>query len=181
VGVLKNMTQDTKPQEFGKSGALIFLLKMSVPVFSVLLMWCFSSSALFAQETGGRVMPVSETKQEASRGITLGERSSVTAYPLRSGLETQPFPVATPVKIVYPKKAIRKGWEGQTVVAAEVLPDGSVGKTALAKSSGHEVLDNAAQNAIETWKFGTESEKDEAVPQYVDIPVTFKLQEEERS
>ena len=90
-----------------------------------------------------------------------------------------PFPVLTPKAVVYPKKAIRKGWEGQTVVAAEVLPDGSVGRTALTKTSGHEVLDQAAQEAIQSWKFGSESEKNKAVPQYVDIPVTFKLQSED--
>jgi protein TonB len=65
------------------------------------------------------------------------------------------------------------------VIAAEVLPDGSVGRTALAKSSGHEVLDQAAEEAIQSWRFANETEKDEPVPQYVDIPVTFKLQGED--
>jgi protein TonB len=82
-----------------------------------------------------------------------------------------------PEKILYPRKAIQKGWEGQTIVAAEVLADGSVGRTALAKSSGHDILDDAAQEAIKTWKFAFESEKDEVVPQHVDIPVNFKLKD----
>ena len=89
---------------------------------------------------------------------------------------TPPFPVSIPATIVYPKKAIRRGWEGQTVVAAEILPNGSVGRTALAKSSGHEVLDHAAQEAIQTWKFAAEPGNDPVVSQYVDIPVTFKLE-----
>jgi len=84
-----------------------------------------------------------------------------------------------PKAIVYPRQAVRRGWEGQSVVAVEVLPDGSVGRTSLAKSSGHEVLDQAAQEAVRSWKFGTESEKEKAIPQYVDIPVTFKLRAED--
>ena len=63
------------------------------------------------------------------------------------------------------------------MVAAEILPGGTVGRMALAKSSGHEVLDQAAQEAIKTWKFSSESGKTEAVPQYVDIPVLFKLKD----
>jgi periplasmic protein TonB len=89
---------------------------------------------------------------------------------------TPPFPVLMPKAVVYPLKAIRRGWEGQTVVAAEVLPDGSVGRMALAKTSGHEVLDQAAQEAIKTWKFSSESGKIETA-HYVDIPVNFKLED----
>mgnify|MGYP003833981713 FL=1 len=78
--------------------------------------------------------------------------------------------------------AVKKKWEGQTIVAAEVLPDGLVGRTALAKSSGHEILDAAAEDAIKTWKFEYPFENNAgAPPQYVDIPVTFKLQSEDRS
>ena len=88
-----------------------------------------------------------------------------------------PFPVLMPKAVIYPRKAVRKGWEGQTVVAAEILPDGSVGRMVLAKTSGHEMLDHAAQEAIKTWKFSAESGKAEAVPQYVDIPVLFKIED----
>jgi protein TonB len=88
-----------------------------------------------------------------------------------------PFPILMPKVVTYPQKAIRKGWEGQTVVAAEILPGGTVGRLALAKSSGHEVLDQAAQEAIKTWKFSAESGKTETVSQYVDIPVMFKLKD----
>jgi TonB family protein len=146
----------------------------------VLLVACFCSAELCAREAVGQVMPSAEVKQEISRGVSLGDRQAFNACPLRSpGQKTPPFPVLIPKAIVYPRRAVRHGWEGKTVVAAEVLPDGSVGRTAVAKSSGHKVLDQAAQEAIGSWEFGTESEKNEGVPQYVDIPVTFKLQSED--
>ena len=146
---------------------------------------------LWAQEAVSQVIPP-ESKQEVSRNvpivITASDRNPIKASyqawgraSLKNNSRTDralPFPVAIPQAISYPRQAIRKGWEGQTVVAAEVLPDGSVGRTALAKTSGHEVLDRAAQEAIQTWKFKTESEKEDTVPQYVDIPVTFKLEDQ---
>lgn len=150
---------------------------------------------LYAQESAGQGWGVSEPRQRPSSTISLavtGSRYdavrpiagtfSPATGPNEIGEDPMPpFPVLMPKAIVYPRKAVRKGWEGQTVIAAEVLPDGSVGRTSLAKTSGHDVLDQAAQEAIQSWKFETESEKDEAVPQFVDIPVTFKLQSEDRS
>ena len=164
---------------------------MKKVVGAVILVLCLFAVRLEAQETVSVGWPSRETKQEVSHsvpvGMTANDPNSVrlaSSVVPKNGLKDQnnmdtrpPFPVSIPVKIDYPRKAIRRGWEGQTVVAAEILPDGSVGRTALAKSSGHEVLDSAANDAIKTWKFGTESEKEDTVPQYVDIPVTFKLED----
>ncbi len=148
----------------------------------VLLTVCVCLPGLYAQEAANPVMPSSEVKREISRGVSLRDRQAFNASPLKSpSQEALPFPVLMPKAIVYPRKAVRRGWEGQAVVAAEVLPDGSVGRTALTKTSGHEVLDKAAEEAIRSWKFETDSEKGKSVPQFVDIPVTFKLQEEDRS
>lgn len=150
----------------------------------------FQGQAL-AQETvsGGWTAPQTERRESgtASIGMISAGPASVRMDPQGLGtpvlktengtVVTPPFPVSMPVAIVYPKKAVRRGWEGQTVVAVEILPDGAVGRTALARSSGHEELDNAAQDSIKSWKFGTVRENEDAVPQFVDIPVTFKLEE----
>ncbi|MDD5226650.1 MAG: energy transducer TonB [Candidatus Omnitrophica bacterium] len=159
----------------------------------VLLMACVCLPSLYAQEMAAQGWAVPEPGQHPSGAVSRAVTGSAhdtsrsssgalipTVVPRQNGEEGRPpFPVLTPKAIVYPRRAVRQGWEGQTVVAAEVLPDGSVGRTAVAKSSGHKVLDQAAQEAIESWEFGTESENDEAVPQFVDIPVTFKLQNED--
>ncbi|MEI7752032.1 MAG: energy transducer TonB [Candidatus Omnitrophota bacterium] len=159
----------------------------------IFLTVCGCLTNLYAQEVTGQGWSVPVPRQRSTSAISM--TATGTAYdPLRSPSETlipaaiqhkngeesrTPFPILTPKVIVYPRKAVRRGWEGQTVIAAEVLPDGSVGRTALAKSSGHEVLDQAAEEAIQSWKFANETEKNEPVPQYVDIPVTFKLQAED--
>jgi TonB family protein len=155
--------------------------------------FCIFPVHVHAQEISGQGWTVSgperRSSSTASLVVTGSARGSArpslrnfvpAAVPNRNAQGSMtPFPVLMPKTVVYPRKAIRKGWEGQTVVAAEVLPDGSVGRTALVKTSGHEVLDQAAQEAIQSWKFETEFEKNERVSQYVDIPVTFKLQTED--
>ena len=157
----------------------------------VTLIFCLSSSGLHAQEISGQGWTTSESGQRSSSTASLivtgsvrdsagsSLKNFVPAPVLNGNMKDRmsPFPVSMPKAVTYPRQAIRKGWEGQTVVAAEILPGGTVGRMALAKSSGHEVLDQAAQEAIKTWKFSSESGKTEAVPQYVDIPVLFKLKD----
>lgn len=161
-------------------------------ITSMLLTVCVCLPSLHAREMAGPGWGTSAPRQRSASAVSMTATESVsdssrssraTLIPAvmhhESGDESRPpFPVLTPKVIVYPRKAVRRGWEGRAVVAAEVLPDGSVGRTALAKTSGHDVLDKAAEDAIRSWKFGTDSKKDEAVPQFVDIPVTFKLQKE---
>ncbi len=159
---------------------------------AIILLLCLCGDRLEAQETVGGGWPVSQTARRESGKSSIEMISagpaSVRMDPRRLGakaLKTQdgapvapPFPVSVPVAIVYPEKAVRRGWEGRAVVAAEILPDGAVGRTALASSSGHEILDNAARDSIKTWKFGLVPAGRQAVPQFVDIPVTFKLEGE---
>ena len=155
-----------------------------------LILFLFQAQAN-AQEnvSGGWPVPQTEHRETASGSVgrVSSGPASVSLDPRALGAKvpetvegvavTPPFPVSTPVAIVYPKKAVRRGWEGQTVVAAEVLPDGSVGRTSLAQSSGHEILDSAAQDSIKAWKFEPAPGEDDKVPQFVDIPVTFKLED----
>jgi len=158
------------------------------------LIVCGFLSSLYAQEMAGQGWGASSPRQQRSTSAIfvtgsggdydssrLSPRVLTPAavwHPIQEE-SSLPFPVLTPKIIAYPRKAVRKGWEGQVVVAAEILPDGSVGRTELAKTSGHEVLDRAALNAIKTWKFSEASCEEDAIPQYVDIPVMFKIQSEE--
>ena len=157
---------------------------------------CACPSGLYAREAATRDWSAVQSRSRSLNPLSLvvtGDRPNVVlsgagvlspAANRNEGAEGSrtPFPVLMPEAIIYPRKAVKKKWEGQTIVAAEVLPDGLVGRTALAKSSGHEILDAAAEDAIKTWKFEYPFENNAgAPPQYVDIPVTFKLQSEDRS
>ncbi len=156
----------------------------------MILVFCLCPAAnLHAQEHAGQGWGVTDPRQRSVGGIV----SSVTYGDVRfhgdaagqvSGLDARekesmiPFPILVPKAILYPRQAVRKKWEGQAIVAAEVLPDGSVGRMGLSKSSGYEILDEAAKSSIKAWKFAYPFESQGALfSQYVDIPVTFRLEE----
>lgn len=156
----------------------------------MILTFCLCPAVnLHAQENAGQGWSVADPRQRSVGGIaspvTYGDvRFREDAVGQVSGLDGRgkdsmpPFPILVPKAILYPRQAVRKKWEGQAIVAAEVLPDGSVGRMGLAKSSGHEILDEAAKSSIKSWKFAYPFEPQGALPpQYVDIPVTFRLEE----
>lgn len=57
----------------------------------------------------------------------------------------------------FPSHLVRRLGQGSVVVNFDVLPDGSVGKTAIIKSS-HQGLNSAAQAAVAAWRFKPVSE-----------------------
>lgn len=54
---------------------------------------------------------------------------------------------------LYPKLAIRRGIEGDLEVLINVSSDGVVQSVQLSRSSGHDLLDQAALTAIKEWRF----------------------------
>ena len=79
-------------------------------------------------------------------------------------------------KPVYPAEARKKGYQGEVILKAEILSNGRVGQVELKKSSGHEILDRSALAAVKQWKFIPAKEGGDAIPVWVNIPVTFQLQ-----
>ena len=75
----------------------------------------------------------------------------------------------------YPRLARKRGWEGTVLLEVEVLPSGNVGTIIVTRSSGHRVLDRAAQKAVEKWQFSVNRTDGSGVTATVEIPVTFTL------
>ncbi|MFH1800480.1 MAG: energy transducer TonB [Candidatus Omnitrophota bacterium] len=132
-----------------------------------------SSRFVAAGFTGNQVGPsIFRQGQSADRNRLESRRSDEETAP--SGL-TPPLLVSVPEAVPYPRKAIRRGWEGRVVLAYEVLPDGSVGHMEFVQSSGHELLDEAARESIKKWKFQPALKNDQPIKDIVETPVTFKL------
>lgn len=53
----------------------------------------------------------------------------------------------------YPKLARRRGWEGSVLLELVVAADGRVVEAAVLESSGRDLLDDAACDAVLTWRF----------------------------
>lgn len=76
----------------------------------------------------------------------------------------------------YPLAARRRGIEGTALVHAEVSPEGVCLRAELKKSSGAEMLDQAAVEAVKKWRFVPAKRGNQAVVAWVEVPITFKLE-----
>lgn len=76
----------------------------------------------------------------------------------------------------YPFLARRRGTEGQVLVRAEVQADGSCSRVELKKTSGSELLDQAALEAVRKWRFVPAKKGSQAITAWVEVPITFKLE-----
>jgi len=63
--------------------------------------------------------------------------------------------------------------EGRVVVKVLVLADGSVGRSEVASSSGHPVLDQAALSASLGWRFRPATRDGRPIDAWVIVPVRF--------
>ncbi|MDD5300275.1 MAG: energy transducer TonB [Gallionella sp.] len=79
----------------------------------------------------------------------------------------------------YPMMARRMGWQGKVVVNVEVLASGLPGQVKLHQSSGHDVLDNAALQAVRSWRFVAARQNGQVVTKWFLVPIPFILKEAE--
>jgi protein TonB len=77
----------------------------------------------------------------------------------------------------YPLAARRRGQAGTVIVRAEIGSDGGCRQAALKQGSGHPLLDRAAVDAVRKWRFVPAKRGDTAVAAWVEVPITFKLED----
>ncbi|HUX62586.1 energy transducer TonB [Sulfuricella sp.] len=76
----------------------------------------------------------------------------------------------------YPMAARRRGIEGTVLVRAEVAASGECLRVELKKTSGAGMLDHAALEAVRGWRFVPARRGSLAVVAWVEVPITFKLE-----
>lgn len=75
----------------------------------------------------------------------------------------------------YPLLARRRNYEGTVLLDVLVRRDGTVGSIKLARSSGHETLDQSAIRGVRKWTFHPGKRGDEELEMWVTIPIRFQL------
>lgn len=80
----------------------------------------------------------------------------------------------------YPLVARRMGYQGRVVLNVEVLADGRAGQVLLHQSSGYEILDKAALQTVQTWRFSPARRLGQPVTQWFLVPIRFSLEDDER-
>ena len=86
-----------------------------------------------------------------------------------------PYLISNPKPIPYPRWALRQGWQGDLEIALEILKDGHVGRYKVMKSTGHKVLDEAAVEAIHTWRFHPAMKNGKIILTCIQVPVKFQI------
>ncbi len=76
----------------------------------------------------------------------------------------------------YPRIAKRRGYQGRTNLKVEVMESGIVGRIKVATSSGFDVLDKAALEAVKGWRFIPGTRDGNRTRQWVVVPIRFRLQ-----
>lgn len=76
----------------------------------------------------------------------------------------------------YPRMARQRHWEGRVVLRVFVTADGRCGDLSVYRSSGHEILDEAAADAVRQWRFVPGKHGDTAVASWVNVPIEFALE-----
>jgi len=104
------------------------------------------------------------------------------AVPNKATADTAPFTEAnfnanygTNPKPKYPSIAASRGWEGTVRLLVKVSAEGDSEEVTVQRSSGHDVLDEAAIEAVERWKFIPAKRGETPVSSTVIVPIDFVL------
>lgn len=122
-------------------------------------------------EEAVETIAATEFQEDLIRTVPTGPEIEIVPY---YKVEVKPQPVNIP-KPQYPDLARRAGIEGTTVVKALVDIDGSIIEVKVLKSSGNQMLDQAALAAARRAKFTPAKQRDKYVRVYVSIPMRFQL------
>ncbi len=112
---------------------------------------------------GPSVRSDSETAASGSENLSNVVREAVPMY--RSN--TRPS---------YPRWARKRGWQGTVMLEILVDVEGRTKDIRVYKSSGYDVLDEAAATAAKKWMFVPGMRGDSSVEMWVRVPVSFELQ-----
>ena len=78
----------------------------------------------------------------------------------------------------YPSVAKIRSWEGTARLRVKVSTKGTSDSVEVEQTSGHEVLDEAAIEAVKQWQFVPAKRGDTAIPSSVIVPIVFHLSED---
>jgi protein TonB len=76
----------------------------------------------------------------------------------------------------YPEIALRRGWQGEVLLKVRVSPEGRAVSVGVQRSSGRDLLDQAAIEAVKAWSFVPARQGGLPIGGWVTVPIVFKLQ-----
>ncbi len=122
-------------------------------------------------EEAVETIAITEFQEDIIRTMPTGPEIEIVPY---YKVEVKPEPIHIP-KPPYPELARKAGIEGNTVIKALVNIDGSIIEAKVLKSSGNQMLDQAALAAARRARFTPAKQRDKYVRVWVSIPIKFRL------
>lgn len=80
----------------------------------------------------------------------------------------------------YPERARRRGWQGTVLLNVLIARSGKPAQVEIQQSSGFEILDNAALQAVKKWSFHPAAYGDSALEAWVKVPIVFRLNDKDQ-
>lgn len=134
--------------------------------------------------TAAEIPAVAAQSQSASSSSTNTASSSAAAPVVGGGSQSG---IAAPsilakVDPVYPMAARQAGLEGTVVLKVQILANGRPGEIAVARSTGHAALDDAAIAAVGKWRFVPAKDRasGRTVACTTTLPITFRLHDQNK-
>lgn len=120
-----------------------------------------------------KAMAQAETPVAPAAAESQPEPVSLQKAPL---YQSHPEFLIPPESPRYPRLARKRGLEGQVVLRVEIGRDGLVEGLQIERSSGSDLLDQAARNAVQRWQFVPARQNGSTVASFVRVPVDFVLE-----
>ncbi len=115
--------------------------------------------------------PSSAALIEEGQGVARSQNSGQAAPSAASA----PLACAGNPHPVYPARARQRGWEGNVLLLVDVSARGRVDRVTVLQSSGYELLDQAASQAVYRWRFHPARQEGRTIPGKVKVPIHYSL------
>ncbi|MCQ8104076.1 energy transducer TonB [Methylomonas sp. SURF-2] len=110
----------------------------------------------------------SSTAASTSEAAATKEAPAFTEANFRANYAHNPKPE-------YPAIARSRAWQGKVLLRVKVSAEGLSDAVTVEQSSGHEILDESAVEAVKKWRFIPAKRGDTPVASSVIVPIDFKL------
>ncbi len=129
--------------------------------------------AVSLPESAGQVANDNKVSVDTSRpvkGSSVSTVSPASITPPQFGVAYLNNP-----KPVYPAFARRMGMEGTVMLKVLVSREGNPLKIDIAKSSGYDLFDKTAVDAVKKWRFIPARQGDSPIEEWVQVPIAFHM------
>ena len=120
--------------------------------------------------------PPAPTRVEAPPAPPSPAPAPVVTAPSKTDVSIPASYSASNQKPIYPNMSKRLGEQGTVVLRVLVKADGSAGEVEVKSSSNYPRLDQAAIDAVKTWRFNPAKIDGKATDEWYQVPIPFKLQ-----